>query len=91
MFNNIGVKIRTLAEVICLIGIIISVIVGLVMMEDSVSGGLAIIVVGALGSWIGSFLLFGFGTLVANSELIVELLWHIKNPEEKSNDADSNE
>lgn len=89
-FNNIGKTIRTLAEVICLIGIIISVISGFVLIEDSLLVGFLIIGVGVLVSWIGSLILYGFGLLVDNSVLILEQLWHINHLEDKSNDTDSN-
>ncbi len=65
MFNNIGSKIKNLAQVICWIGIAISFLVGMLFM--SFSGffvGIIIIVVGSLVSWIGSFFTYGFGELI---------------------------
>lgn len=76
MFENIGSKIKTLAKVICWAGIIISVIVGIVMLVsggDVGSGvGLVVIIVGCLGSWIGSFFTYGFGELIEKTTEIAE-------------------
>ena len=64
MFDNIGSKIKTLAQVICWIGIIASVIIGFVLMvqdEDTVFIGILTMIIGSLGSWVGSFMTYGFG------------------------------
>lgn len=76
MFKNIGKKIKILAKVVCWIGIIASVIMGLIIMFDAYSlvGGLFAAAVGALSSWIGSFLLYGFGELVDNTSEIAKKL-----------------
>ncbi len=86
MFNNIGGKIKVLAKVLCWVGIILSVIMGIVMMASGgnarynlngsyVSGsgvvvGILIIVIGCLGSWVGSFFAYGFGQLIENTDAI---------------------
>ena len=76
MFNNIGSKIKTFAKVMCWIGIIASVVAGLVMIVSSFSGyvsalgivaGILTAVTGSLCSWVGSFMLVGFGELVENT------------------------
>lgn len=77
MFDNIGGKIKTLAKVICWIGIIVSIIAGIVAGVAMGSGSgvlvaILIIVIGALCSWIGSFLLYGFGELIDNTKKIEE-------------------
>ena len=72
MFTNIGQKIKTLASVICWVGIVLSVIAFAVMLgigvdyDDGLLIGLsfAALAVGALGSWIGSFFLYGYGELI---------------------------
>ena len=87
MFNNIGGKIKGLAKVICWLGIILSVIIGIVLIigatnrngyyrytdTTTIIYGIIVIVVGSLLSWIGSFVLYGFGELVDNSSKLVEL------------------
>lgn len=74
MFDNIGSKIKTLAKVVCWIGIIASVIIGFILLvqdEDTVLAGLLTMILGSLGSWIGSFMTYGFGQLIENSDILV--------------------
>ncbi len=75
MFYNIGEKIQGLATFIATIGIIISIIAGVGFLAQGGAGviiGLIIAVVGSLASWIGSFLLYGFGELISNTQQIIE-------------------
>ena len=59
MFDNIGTKIKSLAKIVCWVGIIITVIAGIVMLAsgNDISSpiGLVLIVAGPIGSWISSF------------------------------------
>lgn len=73
MFNSIGDKIKTLAKVICWIGIITSVLVAFIMLqeESTVLIGLLVLFFGPLFSWIGSFMTYGFGQLIENSDILV--------------------
>ena len=74
MWSNIGNKIKVLAKVICWIGIILSVIAGIAIIVggngysyssgSTALTGILTIVLGALGSWISSLTLYGFGELV---------------------------
>ena len=87
MFNNIGGKIKGLAKFMCWLGIILSVIIGIVLIigatnrngyyrytdTTTIIYGIIVIVMGSLLSWIGSFVLYGFGELVDNSSKLVEL------------------
>lgn len=78
MFENVGAKLKAYAKVICWIGIILSVISGIVLMADGYNGsgvfpGLLIIIVGSLASWIGSLGIYGFGELVENSDIRTNL------------------
>lgn len=75
MFDNIGGKIKSVAKAICWIGIIASIIIGFVMLvqdDDTALAGVLILVLGSLGSWIGSFVTYGFGQLVENSDILVQ-------------------
>jgi len=75
MFDNIGSKIKTVAKVVCWIGIIASVIVGFIMLvqdEDTALAGILTMIFGSLGSWVGSFITYGFGQLVENSDILVK-------------------
>ncbi|MBR5942128.1 MAG: hypothetical protein IKZ81_02170 [Clostridia bacterium] len=83
MFNNIGKKIKTLAKVLCWIGIIGSFIGGIVLAVSGASSskkatdilllilfGLAAAIIGAFLAWISSFVLYGFGELVDSTQEI---------------------
>jgi len=74
VFDNIGGKIKTLAQVVCCIGIVCSVFVGIVMAvngEDLAFSGFMIMVIGSLVSWVSSFTLYGFGQLIENTDQLV--------------------
>lgn len=78
MFTNIGGKIKELAKVICYVGIAISVVAGISMIGSGrnsamVGTGVAVMIVGSLVSWIGSFFAYGFGELIENTTVIAEL------------------
>ena len=70
MWDNIGRKLQSLAKVICWIGIIGSVIFGIVIMAQSnryqstILTGVLYLVFGCLGSWIGSWAMYGLGLVV---------------------------
>ncbi len=74
MFNNIGSRIKALAKVICWLGIIISVITGIIGIingtEQSIVSGVITIIFGPLASWLGSFFAYGFGQLIENTDEI---------------------
>lgn len=82
MFSNIGGKIKGLAKVICIVGMAIFVVAGIVMIgfgSSSYNGdtmtvmGCVVMIVGPLVSWIGSFFAYGFGELIENTTVIAEL------------------
>lgn len=68
MYDNIGDKIKTVAVVSCVLGIIASVIWGVVTMFASFLVGLLVIVVGCLCSWLGTLTFFGFGELIEETQ-----------------------
>ena len=74
MFDNIGGKIKTLALVTTCIGILFSIIAGISLMvidEEIAFVGLIIMVLGSLSSWISSFVLYGLGQLIENTDQLV--------------------
>ena len=74
MFDNIGSKIKTVASTLTVIGIVLSIISGLIVLLDGEISGLFMMIFGSLLSWLGSFLLYGFGQLVENSDKILRCL-----------------
>ena len=67
MFNNVGKKLQGLAAVTCWIGIIASVITAIVLWVNNsrynptILAGIITLVCGCLGSWIGSWAMYGLG------------------------------
>lgn len=84
MFENIGAKIKTLAIVITTISIIVSIIWGISVIRYSFLSGLLVIILGSLLSWVGSFILYGFGQLVENSDVIAKHYKNLKAKEKTS-------
>lgn len=71
MFDNIGSKMKMLAQVCCWVIIAACAITGLVVMfSESFFVGLLIIVLGALAGWTGSFMMYGFGDLVESAAVL---------------------
>ena len=86
MFSNIGKKIQTLGKIVCWLGIITFVLMGLMIAvggyavgdysETPIDGaaavvvGILVIVIGPVASWVSSFTLIGFGKLVETNEQI---------------------
>ncbi len=68
MFNNIGNKIKKLSIIYTIIGLVISCAVAIVCWaNDNVLTGFIVLILGCLVSWIGSFLLYGFGELITQT------------------------
>ncbi len=75
MFDNIGRKIKNLAFVFCIIGIVFSMVAGVSLFaEEEGLRGAIYILAGITISWIGNFLLYGFGELIENTSRIRYLL-----------------
>lgn len=76
MFDKVGSKIKVLAKIFCWVGIIISWILGIIAMSDGndrlVLLGLIFIIIGSLGSWLGSLITYGFGELIEKTTEIAE-------------------
>lgn len=81
MFNEIGKKIKKLAEILCWIGIIVSIIMTFVLwgigadsyeLESYILIGLIVGILGSLTSWVGSFFMFGFGDLIDSTAQLKE-------------------
>lgn len=81
MFENVGEKIRTLAKLLLLVGVLAS---GIAMIAIWITGGgmsgrggftifvfgLLAGALGCLGTWIASMLTYGFGQLIEDTEAL---------------------
>lgn len=74
MFDNIGSKIKSFAQVVTIIGIVASVILGIIFMANAGFIGLVVMLIGILMSWISSFITYGFGQLIENSDEMIRLM-----------------
>ena len=74
MFDNIGGKIKGLAKFMTGVGIAVSwgVAIACFVTEEEIMVliGVGIGIVGSLLSWVSAFLLYGFGQLVENSDIL---------------------
>lgn len=78
MFDNIGGKIKALARGICVFGIMLSFMRGIMLINDkAVTRGLSYIIVGFLFSWLSCFLLYGFGQLIETNENSMNMIKNI--------------
>ena len=79
MFNNIGKKIKVLAWVICIIGMVASLIGAIALWISAgtsyygvnaglILAGFVTLIVGCVASWVGSFFCYGFGQLIDKTE-----------------------
>lgn len=75
MFSNIGTKIKTLAQILCWVGILASAVGGLIMITTSgqTNQGLVVLLAGPPISWIASFLFYGLGQLIENTDALVAI------------------
>lgn len=82
MFDNIGGKIKTLAMVLCVIGMIVSLVFAIVLWSqndeynyvtrtysNTIPAGFGVLVGGCIASWIGSFFMYGFGELIEETTM----------------------
>ena len=77
MFDNIGGKIKILAQIFVWIGIIASVILGIILCNTDVEWlGVICIFLGPILCWISSMTLYGFGELIENSLEINKSKWN---------------
>lgn len=75
MFENIGQKIMSVAKIYAYIGIIGCTIIGLIIScinVEFIITGLLIVILGSFFSWVNALVLYGFGTLIENSNTLVK-------------------
>lgn len=80
MFDNIGGKIKTLAVVVCVVGMIASLIFAIVLWSmdsyrtPTIALGFGVLIGGCVASWVGSFFMYGFGQLIEDTGAIRKAL-----------------
>lgn len=72
MFNNIGHKIKSFAEIICCLGIIAALLYGFSVFLDDVLMGIIIMFLGSISAWVSALCIYGFGQLIENSDILIE-------------------
>ena len=74
MFNDVGKKLMSLAQIIAAIVIALGCVVGLslLMLTENAFMGFIIIVLGVLWGWLSGVLLYAFGQLVDDTHTISE-------------------
>ena len=74
MYGQIGKKIKTLAEVVAIIGIIINILLGIILavVVHSFLLFLLISIIGSLLCWISGFFVYGFGELIDKTSAIAQ-------------------
>ena len=75
MYDNIGSKIKNSAKAVFLFESFIAVVGGLLIIsydDNLFLAGLLIIFIVPLVAWVSSWLLYGFGQLIENSDIIAE-------------------
>lgn len=88
MFKNIGKKIKVLAVISFIIGTIASIAGAVVLFvlsqewgapeEVLIASGIMLIIIGPLVSWIGSFLIYGYGELIQKTSEIEKHILELK-------------
>lgn len=78
MYDRIGARIKTLAQGLCWVGIIVSVLsgIGLIIAEGGLIGfqiGIGVAALGAFLSWASSLALYGFGELIENVRVLASI------------------
>lgn len=79
MFNEIGKKIKGVANVVCWIQIIVAIIGGIALMtidENLILVGFLVMGIGCLIAWLGTIVLYGFGELIDKVSNIENTLTH---------------
>ena len=92
MFENIGGKLKTLAQVVCWIGIIASVIGAIALWmansryNPTTALGFGVLIGGCLVSWLGSFFTYALGEIVEGIQQQTTMLVRLSEEQRKTNE-----
>lgn len=74
MFSNIGSKCKTAAKVLCWLGIVAAITIGVIyILSNNIGFGIGYMIGGALISWLSSLGLYGIGEAAENSAIAANL------------------
>ena len=101
MFDNIGGKIKTLAKVLCWVGIIFSVLIAIILFIEAKEGsyrtedlymklGCIYLIFGPLISWVSSFFMYGFGELIERTTEVALNTRHLRQATRNNKDNSLN-
>ena len=76
MFNNIGNKVKIMAQVLCIIEIVACIITGIfyILHWRALFSGILIAVLGSFLSWLTNLALYAIGHIAENTDIIVRKL-----------------
>ena len=76
MFNNIGRKVKIMAAIFCLLGIVASVTLGFVLVsnEKTAEIGFLILFIGPFSSWLSSLALYAIGQSAENTDEMMKIV-----------------
>ena len=72
-YDNIGGKIKGLAKATFIVETVVAVIAAISLMADDdelIGSGFLLLIFGPIVAWVSSWLLYGFGQLIENSDII---------------------
>lgn len=91
MYENIGGKIKGLAQSIFIIETIGAIVTGIILLLlNRIFLGLLVLFSGPIIAWVSSWLMYGFGQLIDNSDMLVTFLGKQLDQNESKNDSDKN-
>lgn len=72
MFDNIGRKLKTFANIVGHVGIITCLIIGIFFLYFNTTIGFIILILGTFVVWFFTAVLYGFGELIENQSIIAK-------------------
>lgn len=72
MFTNVGSKLKTLAQIIAAVGIVGSILFGIIMMNNEIIVGIYVLIYGIVATVVLTFCLYGFGEIIKKVTKIAE-------------------
>lgn len=65
MYDNISKKIKILAEVLCIVNVVLLIISSIIMfIAGDILGGIVVLLLSPIISWVSTFTLYGLGELI---------------------------